>query len=390
MVRVAGVRRVLASRCVSCERRRSRNARRPAGSRWRQNESFSANERSSSAASSVRSSRNSCSPGAVTRYALRVRRPGRGAAPDAGRGEVAVERTGRDVAAAAVVDGFRLLDRAGPLQPPQRRVQRAERDAPERAERLGQALLQLVAVQRLLGEQSENGELQHGIELHEGGTGATRYIESIYRASTWQLAAGWPTISDDRLGCEWSYDYPATSDRSREHRPRVGLGWPPVRVGSSVATSATDASTGVARWLVHGEATPLVSSQPSTLDAPRVPSVTDYALARRAVLRDFRSGALTRLDVCDAHPELMRAAQNIGVEHPRPVPGVRRVEPAARVVRLRRQAEAGQRPGHQRHVGAPEAGRLVRRVRLLRRRGLPRLPWNHLRRQSLHGRLHAS
>jgi hypothetical protein len=45
-----------------------------------------------------------------------------------------------------------------------------------------------------------------------------------------------------------------------------------------------------------------------------VPSVTDYALARRAVLRDFRSGALTRLDVCDAHPELMRAAQNIGVE----------------------------------------------------------------------------
>ena len=50
----------------------------------------------------------------------------------------------------------------------------------------------------------------------------------------------------------------------------------------------------------------------STLTA--VPSVTDYALARRAVLRDFRSGALTRLDVCDAHPELMRAAQNIGAD----------------------------------------------------------------------------
>src|SRR5687768_13493059 len=42
--------------------------------------------------------------------------------------------------------------------------------------------------------------------------------------------------------------------------------------------------------------------------------VTDYALARRAVLRDFRRGALTRLDVCDAHPELMRAAQYIGTE----------------------------------------------------------------------------
>jgi len=43
-----------------------------------------------------------------------------------------------------------------------------------------------------------------------------------------------------------------------------------------------------------------------------MPSVTDYALARRAVLRDFRRGTLTRLDVCDAHPELMRAAQCIG------------------------------------------------------------------------------
>ena len=40
--------------------------------------------------------------------------------------------------------------------------------------------------------------------------------------------------------------------------------------------------------------------------------VTDYALARRAVLRDFRRGALTRLEVCDAHPELLRAAANCG------------------------------------------------------------------------------
>ena len=38
----------------------------------------------------------------------------------------------------------------------------------------------------------------------------------------------------------------------------------------------------------------------------------DYALARRAVLRDYRRGALDRLDVCDAHPELVRAARNLG------------------------------------------------------------------------------
>ena len=38
----------------------------------------------------------------------------------------------------------------------------------------------------------------------------------------------------------------------------------------------------------------------------------DYALARRAVLRDLRTGKRDRLDVCDAHPELLRAARNIG------------------------------------------------------------------------------
>ena len=43
-----------------------------------------------------------------------------------------------------------------------------------------------------------------------------------------------------------------------------------------------------------------------------VPSHVDYALARRAVLRDLRRGAVTRLDVCDAHPELMRAAKYVG------------------------------------------------------------------------------
>lgn len=43
-----------------------------------------------------------------------------------------------------------------------------------------------------------------------------------------------------------------------------------------------------------------------------MPGCIDYALARRAVLRDFRRGVLTRPDVCDAHPELLRAARNVG------------------------------------------------------------------------------
>jgi hypothetical protein len=40
--------------------------------------------------------------------------------------------------------------------------------------------------------------------------------------------------------------------------------------------------------------------------------VTDYSLARRAVLGQFRRGVLQIFDICDAHPELMRAARNIG------------------------------------------------------------------------------
>ena len=38
----------------------------------------------------------------------------------------------------------------------------------------------------------------------------------------------------------------------------------------------------------------------------------EYRLARNAVIREFRRGRLSRLDVCDAHPELMRAARNLG------------------------------------------------------------------------------
>lgn len=43
-----------------------------------------------------------------------------------------------------------------------------------------------------------------------------------------------------------------------------------------------------------------------------LPGQVDYRLARNAVLKEFRKGRLSRLDVCDAHPELLRAARNIG------------------------------------------------------------------------------
>lgn len=46
----------------------------------------------------------------------------------------------------------------------------------------------------------------------------------------------------------------------------------------------------------------------------------DYTMAKRSVLEGFRRGSLDRMDVCDAHPELMRVARNIGLEIRRPCP----------------------------------------------------------------------
>jgi hypothetical protein len=41
---------------------------------------------------------------------------------------------------------------------------------------------------------------------------------------------------------------------------------------------------------------------------PGTPGEIDYRLARQAVVSEFRKGRLAQHDVCDAHPELRRAA----------------------------------------------------------------------------------
>jgi hypothetical protein len=46
--------------------------------------------------------------------------------------------------------------------------------------------------------------------------------------------------------------------------------------------------------------------------ASSVPGQIDYRLARRHTIAEFNRGRLSRLDVCDAHPELLRAANNVG------------------------------------------------------------------------------
>lgn len=40
----------------------------------------------------------------------------------------------------------------------------------------------------------------------------------------------------------------------------------------------------------------------------------DHRLKRRALIRDYRAGRVRRDQVCDAHPELIRAARHVGDE----------------------------------------------------------------------------
>jgi Family of unknown function (DUF5318) len=42
--------------------------------------------------------------------------------------------------------------------------------------------------------------------------------------------------------------------------------------------------------------------------------IVDHRLARRMLINQVRLGRVSRTEVCDAHPELIRAARNVGVE----------------------------------------------------------------------------
>jgi hypothetical protein len=54
---------------------------------------------------------------------------------------------------------------------------------------------------------------------------------------------------------------------------------------------------------------------------PGLPGQVDYRLARQHVVAEFKRGRLSRLDVCDAHPELLRNALALGeaVDQPCPI-----------------------------------------------------------------------
>lgn len=67
-----------------------------------------------------------------------------------------------------------------------------------------------------------------------------------------------------------------------------------------------------------------VSFRPETVRGAPGPSATpgqiDFRLARNALVREFRKGRLSRNDVCDAHPELLRVANGIGTPARQPCP----------------------------------------------------------------------
>jgi hypothetical protein len=117
---------------------------------------------------------------------------------------------------------------------------------------------------------------------------------------------------------------------------------------------------------------------------------TDYALARRAVLRDLERGRVTRLDVCDAHPELLRAARHLGEPAPAacPVCDARSLRYVSYVYGADLRHANGRAITNEielARLGAAhdEFARYVVEVCLA-------CSWNHLARRELHGRRHDS
>ena len=60
-------------------------------------------------------------------------------------------------------------------------------------------------------------------------------------------------------------------------------------------------------------------------------AVIDYALARRATLAELARGGVSRRDLCDAHPDLLRAARYHGEPTDEPCPLCRSDRPLLHV-----------------------------------------------------------
>jgi len=66
-----------------------------------------------------------------------------------------------------------------------------------------------------------------------------------------------------------------------------------------------------------------VTSEPRTPSRAVSPGVTaevEYRIVRNRLVRQVEQGKVQRVDVCDAHPELLRAARNVGRPTKEPCP----------------------------------------------------------------------
>lgn len=111
-----------------------------------------------------------------------------------------------------------------------------------------------------------------------------------------------------------------------------------------------------------------------------LPGSIDYRLARNAVISEFRKKRLSRTDVCDAHPELVRAARALGAPTPEECP----ICEAAELVHVT-YAFGERLPSHGRCVAdLPELARLARtgagELACYVVEVCPACSWNHLAR----------
>lgn len=115
------------------------------------------------------------------------------------------------------------------------------------------------------------------------------------------------------------------------------------------------------------------------VSAGDLPGQIDYRLARNAVVSEFRRGRLSRLDVCDAHPELLRAATGAGVPSSDDCP----ICDERPLVHVSYAFGSRLAPGGQSFVGAGELDRVLRRtspVTCYVVEVCPACGWNHLAR----------
>lgn len=103
----------------------------------------------------------------------------------------------------------------------------------------------------------------------------------------------------------------------------------------------------------------------------------DFRLARNAVLAEYRRGRLGPNEICDAHPDLVRAARNIGERSHEDCPICQKAE----LVHVRYAFGPGLPPSGRTVSGDQELRRLARRARDVACYVVevcPACRWNHL------------